>query len=169
MIYWINDSSTKNSNMAISSFSHLTNNLKLCWRTFFQVSCIESHINRCWSLIDFNKRIRTQNLLFPIFYKGFQTKITEHSHMSFIDNYFEKFKKLILSLREVFWCVETTTFPIKDNTVRMYFTNVDHHLFRNLILRISFICFDEVFNICWRSFIDKNSCSLLRLLFNSSK
>lgn len=155
--------------MTISPFSHLSNNLQLSWRTLFQVSCIESHVDRSRGFIYFYKRIWAQNILLPIFNQCFETKITEHGHMTFIYNDFKKFEKLIFSLRETLWAVEATTFPIEDNTVRMNFANVNHHLFGNLILRISFIGFNKISNVGRRSFIDKNTCSLLRLLFNSSK
>ncbi len=89
--------------------------------------------------------------------------------MSFVDNHFQKFEKLISSLWEVFWCIKSTALPVKNNTIRMNLTNMNHHLLSNLILWVAFICFDKVSNIIWRSFIYKNSCSLLGFLLNSGK
>jgi len=89
--------------------------------------------------------------------------------MSFVDNHFQKFENLKFSLWKVWRCIKSTTLPIEDNAIRMNLTNMNHHLFSNIILRVAFICFYKFSNIIWRSFIDKNSCSLLGFLLNSGK
>jgi len=68
--------------------------------------------------------------------------------VTLIKNNFEELENIILTLREVFGSIERTTFPIEDNTIRMNFTNMSHHLFGDLILGISFKSFDKILNVC---------------------
>lgn len=132
--------------MTVTSDCHLSHNLKLSRRTFFQFASLESHINRIWGLPCFNKWIWTQKSLIPLIDESLETEITEHCHVTLIQDGLKEFKHLFFALVEFFVHVSSTTFPVKHNATGMNFADVRQHLLGQFILRISLKSHDQLFN-----------------------
>ena len=155
--------------IATSSFSHITYNLKLRRWTLFQDSCFESEFNisRCLSSVD--KRIGTKELFIPLSNKSFEAEVTEHGHMSSIQDHFKKSKDCLLSFTETMSRISTATLPVKDNTIRMNLSQVLYQIFHFFIaLFLSHSVIYMTYCFCTTA-IHKNLCTFHSLLFYCSE